>query len=273
MNLLIDLVPKTITIDNKEYEINSDFRTSILFELLMQDKSIKDNDKIYLALELYYPNIPDDINSAIEKMLWFYRCGKDLITSKKIFLNYQELKSKRKGKGKSDIKIYSFEYDDDYIYAAFMDQYGIDLQDIKYLHWWKFKAMFRSLKEDTEIVKIMRYRSMDLSKIKDKDSIDKYLSRIIINTAIDFIRKNSKMIFTDDECIKEVESEVNSSDINYAVDNLEEDLKSIIVLKYFHGYKISEVAEILDISISTVKNRMHKALKQLRVEIKEEIYE
>ena len=157
MNLLIDLVPKTITIDNKEYEINSDFRTSILFELLMQDKSIKDNDKIYLALELYYPNIPDDINSAIEKMLWFYSCGKDLITSK------------RKGKGKSDIKIYSFEYDDDYIYAAFMDQYGIDLQDIKYLHWWKFKAMFKSLKEDTEIVKIMRYRSMDLSKIKDKN--------------------------------------------------------------------------------------------------------
>lgn len=113
----------------------------------------------------------------------------------------------------------------------------------------------------------------NLSKIKDKDSIYKYLSRIIINTAIDFIRKNSKMIFTDDECLKEVESEVNSSDINYAVDNLEEDLKSIIVLKYFHCYNISEVAEILDISISTVKNRMHKALKQLRVEIKEEIYE
>ena len=37
------------------------------------------------------------------------------------------------------------------------------------MHWWKFKAMFKSLKEDTEIVKIMRYRSMDLSKIKDKN--------------------------------------------------------------------------------------------------------
>lgn len=157
MNLLIDLVPEAVTIDNKEYEINSDFRTSILFELLMQDKSIKDNDKIYLALELYYPNIPDDINSAIEQILWFYRCGKDI-----------EL-SKGKGKGKSDIQIYSFEHDDDYIYAAFMDQYKIDLQDIDYLHWWKFKAMFKSLREDNEIVKIMGYRSIDLSKIKDKE--------------------------------------------------------------------------------------------------------
>ena len=162
MNLLIDLVPETVTIDNKEYEINSDFRTSILFELLMQDKSIKDNDKIYLALELYYPNIPDDINLAIEKMLWFYRCGKDI-----------EL-SKGKGKGKSDIQIYSFEHDDDYIYAAFMDQYRIDLQDIEYLHWWKFKAMFKSLREDNEIVKIMGYRSIDLSKVKDKEEKSYY---------------------------------------------------------------------------------------------------
>lgn len=157
MNILIDLLPKEVTIDNKEYEINSDFRTSILFELLMQDSSIGEEDKILMALQLYYPQIPMNINGAIEKMLWFYRCGKDIS------------KSKGNGKGKSVTQIYSFEHDDDYIYAAFMDQYGIDLQDIDYLHWWKFKAMFKSLKEDNEIVKIMGYRSIDISKIKDKE--------------------------------------------------------------------------------------------------------
>lgn len=157
MNLLIDLVPETVTIDNEEYEINSDFRTSILFELLMQDKLLNDKEKIVNALSLYYPVCPRNINEAINQMLWFYRGGKDI-----------EL-SKGKGKGKSDIQIYSFEHDDDYIYAAFMDQYGIDLQDIKELHWWKFKAMFKSLKEDNQIVKIMGYRSMDLSKIRDKE--------------------------------------------------------------------------------------------------------
>lgn len=157
MNILIDELPTTVMINNKEYKINSGFRESILFELLMQDNSILDKDKIYLAVELYYPIVPDDVNLAIEQILWFYRCGKDIS------------KSKGNGKGKSDIQIYNFEYDDDYIYAAFMDQYGIDLQDIENLHWWKFKAMFKSLKEDNEIVKIMGYRSMDLSKIKDKE--------------------------------------------------------------------------------------------------------
>ena len=157
MNILVDLLPTKIEIDNKKYEINSDFRTSVLFELLMQDDSVKKEDKIFMALQLYYPVIPKNFNEAIEQMLWFYSCGKDIT------------KSKGNGKGKSVTQIYSFDYDDDYIYAAFMDQYGIDLQDIKYLHWWKFKAMFKSLKEDNEIVKIMGYRSMDLSKIKDKE--------------------------------------------------------------------------------------------------------
>lgn len=157
MNILVDLVPTTVDIDNNEYEINSDFRISILFELLMQENSMEDKDKILMALKLYYPVIPKNLNEAIEQMLWFYRCGKDI------------RKSNGNGKGKSVTQIYSFDYDDDYIYAAFMDQYGIDLQDIEYLHWWKFKAMFKSLKEDNEIVKIMGYRSMDLSKIKDKE--------------------------------------------------------------------------------------------------------
>ena len=157
MNILVDLLPIAVEIDNKNYEINSDFRTSILFELLMQDKSIGEEDKIFMALQLYYPVIPENINEAIEQMLWFYRCGKDIT------------KSKGNGKGKSVTQIYSFEYDDDYIYAAFIDQYNLDLQDIEYLHWWKFKAMFKALKEDNEIVKIMGYRSMDISKIKDKE--------------------------------------------------------------------------------------------------------
>ena len=157
MNILIDLVPTTVNIDNREYEINSDFRTSRLFELLMQDGTIEEDDKILMALQLYYPDIPENIKKAIEQMLWFYRCGKDVSSSK------------GNGKSKGVTQIYSFEYDDDYIYSAFLDQYNIDLQDIEYLHWWKFKAMFKSLKDDNMIVKIMGYRSMDLSKVKDKE--------------------------------------------------------------------------------------------------------
>lgn len=157
MNILIDIVPDAVVIDSNEYEINSDFRTSILFELLMQDSNLSDKEKIINALKLYYPIIPNNVNEAIEQVMWFYRGGKDVIISNK------------KCNGKSFNKVYSFEHDDDYIYSAFLDQYGLDLQDIEYLHWWKFKAMFKALKEENEIVKIMGYRSMDINSIKDKE--------------------------------------------------------------------------------------------------------
>lgn len=162
MNILVDLVPDSVEIDGIEYELHSDFRTSILFEMLMFDENVDDEEKVICALELYYPVCPKNIDEAIDKILWFYRGGKDvnLATSG--------------GKGKSAKEVYNFEYDDEYIYAAFLDQYDIDLQDIEYLHWWKFKAMFKALKEDNEISKIMSYRSMDISKIKDKEQREHY---------------------------------------------------------------------------------------------------
>ena len=60
MNILIDILPKEVRIGKKMYKINSDFRTSILFELLMYDGSISDDLKFKQALELYYPYIPPE---------------------------------------------------------------------------------------------------------------------------------------------------------------------------------------------------------------------
>lgn len=156
MNLLLDQLPTTVTIDNKEYRINTNFRISILFELLIQDVDLNEEEKLIRALELYYPIIPRNLNEAVEKILWFYSCNKEIKQSKGTGIT-------------KNTQIYSFKYDDDYIYAAFLAQYGLDLQCTEHLHWWKFKAMFKALKGDDEIVKIMGYRAINLSKIKDKE--------------------------------------------------------------------------------------------------------
>ena len=72
MNLLIDVIPTTVNIDGVDYEINSDFRTSILFELLMLDDDISDEEKAIQALELYYyPTCPHNIKEAFNKLIWF----------------------------------------------------------------------------------------------------------------------------------------------------------------------------------------------------------
>ncbi len=168
MNILIDVLPEYVEIDGIEYKINTDFRIGIMFELLIQDNTLTDMEKVEIALNLYYPEIPHDPIQALEKILWFYRCGKEY-----------DAESPQEGtEGTTQQQaIYSFEHDAEYIYAAFLDQYGIDLQDIEHLHWWKFKALFKGLKEDNLIVKIMGYRAI---KIDDNmtDSEKKFYRRM-----------------------------------------------------------------------------------------------
>ena len=157
MNILIDLLPSSVKIDGTEYEINSDFRTSVLFSLLMEDDNLSEEEKVLQALNLYYPVVPDNSEKAIEKIKWFYSCGK---------LDNPIGNKKARASSK---KVFDFEVDANYIYSAFMSQYRIDLQDIEELHWWKFKALLEGLKEDNKLSKIIEYRSVDLSKIKDKE--------------------------------------------------------------------------------------------------------
>lgn len=171
MNILTDGLPEHVLVGGKKYKINSDFRVSVLFEEMIQDKNITEEQQLFIeelmnipefegdhekarllakynsGLALYYPVIPEDLDGAISQMLWFYQCGKTE-------------EQKQSGKGKKQSQIYSFTYDADYIYAAFLEQYGKDLNSA-YLHWWKFTAMFSGLKEDCLISKIMGYRAAD----------------------------------------------------------------------------------------------------------------
>ena len=117
---------------------------------------------------------------------------------------------------------------------------------------------------------VKAYRKLD--NIKDLNNIDKWFIRLLINTSIDYIRKNSKMILMED---KDMEVLINKSKeqedgFSLLIENLNEELRLIIILKYFHGYKISEISEILNLKESQVKNKIHKALNLLRKEIEEE---
>lgn len=142
MNILVSSLPNEI----EGHKIRTDFRIMVNFELLICDDLFTWSEKMVKALEMFYEDMPDDIETAIEGLQWFYRCGEESTD------NGQE-------RGKSE-PCYDFNQDAAYIYAAFWQQYGIDLNTAK-LHWWKFRALFSGLSDDTQIVKIMGYRTAD----------------------------------------------------------------------------------------------------------------
>lgn len=64
--------------------------------------------------------------------------------------------------------VYDFDEDFEYLWGAFLSEYGIDLAECS-MHWWKFRALMMSLSEDCSFSKILAYRSMDTSKIENRD--------------------------------------------------------------------------------------------------------
>ena len=164
-NILLDNLPQKCSTGLK---IRTDFRESIKFELLMQDKEITLEDKVKLTINLYYyePNKIKDYKKALEDILWFYKCGKEKEQNDEDEESEEENEKVENGNTNKK-QIYSYEFDAEYIYSAFMEQYKIDLNSIKYLHWWKFKALFNSLNESTLFSKIMSYRVTNTAKIKD----------------------------------------------------------------------------------------------------------
>lgn len=157
-NILIDELPKTVEIDGENWPIDYGYRASILIEIVMFS-DMEDEKKIFHALNIFYmENIPQNVESAMERMLWFYRCGNETRRAEK------ETKGTKKPK-RQNKRAYCFEADAGRIYAAFRSQYGINLNKTpdKKLHWWEFMAMFESLSEDLLISRIMYYRTADLS--------------------------------------------------------------------------------------------------------------
>lgn len=152
MSLLIDAAPTAVEIGGRDWEIRSDFRISIQFEQLMLDAAVPDDLKLGLALELYYPVPPTDPLAAAERALWFYQCGRP---------------AGRSGKagGHDPGRVYDYDQDDAQIYAAFMADYGIDLEACD-LHWWKFRALFDGLAPDNLICRIMEWRAADVKAMK-----------------------------------------------------------------------------------------------------------
>lgn len=115
---------------------------------------------------------------------------------------------------------------------------------------------------------------VSLNKLKEPRFFNTYLTRILINCSIDYIRKNKKEISVEDvqafALTKTQESKEAVIDLYSAIDRLEEKRKSIIILKYFQGLTLNEIAEVLQYPLGTVKTKLHRALKELRLDLGEE---
>lgn len=153
MNILLASFPKSVKICGRAYSIKTDFRAWIEFEIMFQEADTV-NKKFNLIFNMF--EIPPLVTSAhelsclLEEMIKFYNCG-------------EKINEKENENNSSRPLIYSFKEDQFHIYTDFLRFYLIDLNEIEYLHWWKFRQMFIELPEDSKIKTIMMYRIIKIN--------------------------------------------------------------------------------------------------------------
>ncbi len=143
MNVLLNKFPLAVEIDEKQYELNSDFRTCLRIMLAFEDPELVLAEKQAILLQLLYKELPLNIPKAYELGLRFLDCGENHESSEQ----------------KDSDRLFSWAKDAKYIYTAIKQTHGIDIETMGYLHWWKFVYLFMGLSENCFFSKIIYYRS------------------------------------------------------------------------------------------------------------------
>lgn len=130
----------------------------------------------------------------------------------------------------------------------------------------------RNTDDALDIVQESIYKAFSaLDSLKEPGHIKTWFYRIVVHTALDFLRKRKKLVLVDEKNLAVYDSgavdDYADLDLQKAMADLPEKYRTIIILRYFEDLKIEEVAIVLDRNVNTVKTQLYKALEMLRIRI------
>ena len=109
-----------------------------------------------------------------------------------------------------------------------------------------------------------------LKKLRQPELLETWLTRILINTCHKELRRRRWV--TGEESLPD-SAGPNAYDglpLREAIRRLPEELRTVVILRYFAGYTLEETAQSLDLPRGTVSTRQRRALQLLRLELGEE---
>jgi RNA polymerase sigma-70 factor (sigma-E family) len=108
-------------------------------------------------------------------------------------------------------------------------------------------------------------------RIADRGALDGYVRRAIVNTHISWWRRRRLQEYPTDELPDQaVADHATSSDLQetlrQAVDRLPQRMRAAVMLRYYDDMTEAEVAEVLGVSLGTVKSTVARAVAKLRID-------
>lgn len=159
MDLTKKALPNTVTVGGRAFPIYTDYRIWMRFSLEFEQFELNGMKGVLDISYLFKNELPVFCSIEDYSEILLFAFPPTILP---------------RSESSSGAKVLDYIIDSDYIYSAFMETYGIDLIDIKELHWHKFKALLSGL--GTKLPDIMGYRSYTGEKIKSQDEIYRKLA-------------------------------------------------------------------------------------------------
>lgn len=153
-------LPSSVEVEGRSYPVHTDFRFWINYANVIQDAQFKKATSLDLldCAHSLFIKAPQNMEEALPAL--------------NTFLNPPCFVPRSTGYESSEL-IVDYRIDSDYIYAAFMEQYHIDLLTAD-MHWHVFQALLKAL-HDTELNKIISYRCYNPN---DKTKYEESMKRL-----------------------------------------------------------------------------------------------
>jgi RNA polymerase sigma-70 factor (ECF subfamily) len=108
-----------------------------------------------------------------------------------------------------------------------------------------------------------------LSAVRHIDDFDRrrsfrpWLHAIVVNRSLDWLRKRrNEVVLEEVPSVAAPEPGLPGAALT-ALARLEPELRALIVMRHLHGYRSSELADMLDLPAATVRTRLARALDRL----------
>ena len=103
--------------------------------------------------------------------------------------------------------------------------------------------------------------------MKHTEKLLPWLCRIVVNTSLDLLRNQIKEQPADELPEAAAEDKYEELDLKKALNRLEPENRTVIILRYFEDMKIEDIALVVDENVNTVKARLYRSLKKLRIQL------
>ncbi|WP_415297288.1 sigma-70 family RNA polymerase sigma factor [Clostridium perfringens] len=140
-----------------------------------------------------------------------------------------------------------------------------------------YKMAFLYVKDEQDALEVIHetvYRAfLNIEKLKKAKFFNTWITRILINVSIDFLKKKGKNEMLDESTpiIKE-KCEISTEeklDLYNAIDLLNDNYKTVIIMMYFNDMKIKDISKVMEIPENTVKTYLRRAKQALGEILKE----